>query len=53
MKKKLQYLTPVADEFELRMATPLAASPDFAGDYDNGTDDVTWSHDTDTTWGTL
>lgn len=53
MKKKLQYLTPEAEELELRMNTPLASSPDFAGDFDKGTDDVTWSGETDTTWGTL
>ena len=53
MKKTLQYLTPESDMLELRMNAPLAASINFALDYDNGTDDVTWTGDTDTTWGTL
>lgn len=53
MKRKPDYLTPEAEQLELRMTAPLASSPDFASDYDNGTDDVSWSGDTDTTWGTL
>ena len=53
MYKKNKYFAPAADEFELRMTAPLAASPDFAGDFDNGTDDVTWTHDTETEWGSL
>ena len=51
--KKEKYLTPEAEECELRMNAPLASSINFALDYDNGTDDVTWTGDTDTTWGTL
>lgn len=53
MKKKQLYLTPESDILELRMTAPLASSTDFAGDYDKGTDDVTWSGETDTTWGDL
>ena len=53
MKSKNLYLSPEAEELELRMTAPLAASPDFAGDFDNGTDDVTWTHDTETEWGSL
>ena len=51
--KKEKYLTPVAEECKLRMNAPLASSIIVALDYDNGTDDVTWSGETDTTWGNL
>ena len=53
MKKKQLYLTPESDILELRMTAPLASSINFVLDYDNGTDDVTWSGETDTTWGDL
>ena len=51
--KTNKYLAPESEVLRIGMLAPLASSIDWAGDYNKGTDDVTWSQETDDTWGTL